>query len=108
MNETKRTGKDARACLSDRTLPLFPPYRQPEQRVLIRERLKRTPPAEDAYLKGKYLRYYQAAGGAKADFLKYWERGKHWEKRTAAQIRAGGFLDPGTAIMHMVYCTKGK
>lgn len=97
---------DIQAFISDRALPIYPPYRKPEQRILVRERVERLSPEQDALYKAKYLRYFLAAGGKKREFLAYWKRGKHWEMRAAAQIRAKSFMEPGTAIMHMVSCAK--
>ncbi len=95
------------AFISDRVLPVYPPYRTPEQRILVREKAGLLTPEQDAFYKAKYLRYFLAAGGKKGEFMAYWNRCKYWDKRTAEQIGAKSFMEPGTAIMHMVSCNKG-
>jgi ubiquinone/menaquinone biosynthesis C-methylase UbiE len=99
-------GTDVRTYTSDRAIPIYPPYREPAQKLIVRERIKRASPADDAFFKKTHLRYFLAAGGDKAEFLAFWRRGKYWEKRFAAQVRDQRFAEGGAAVMYLISSRK--
>jgi SAM-dependent methyltransferase len=91
------------ACQSDKVSLMVPPYAGADQQALKEAYLA---DAEDGggwgWTKEEARRYYEAGGGAPAEFDAMWERRLDEARRLAAAIEAGAYHAAGGDVLYLV------
>ena len=93
---------DIKVYLSDKTSPLFPPYKSKEQQAFIRQ-------LEDWY-EGEYFvwdknqskKYFLAGGGKKEDFEETWQFLKERFRRRLEAIKNDTYSTAGGCLLYLI------
>lgn len=94
--------EEIKVYLSDKTLPMFPPYETAEQKALKRQFIdwqECDVIHEDKLLS---LNSYLAAGGEPGEFERLWVKGNHGLKKLKRSIDDANYSRAGGAIMYLV------
>ncbi|WP_321888306.1 class I SAM-dependent methyltransferase [Paraburkholderia bannensis] len=89
-----------RTWISDKAIPLFPPYAQIEQQAIIRD-TSAWQPADDFH-KSEMLRLFLAGGGDSTRFETLWARELENQARYLQAVDAGTVVHGGAALMFLV------
>jgi SAM-dependent methyltransferase len=96
---------DIRVHLSDKAVPLYPPYGTPEQKATVDDTQKWYASAKD-FSRDENLRLYLAGGGQAEAFDEHWQRELVNRERYLAALRERKFDCAGGVLMYLVSGTK--
>ncbi len=98
--------KNIRVYLSDKAVPLFPPYSGREQQVNIEQLREWTKQSFVGGEKEEVKRYYLAGGGLADQFESYWGQGMKDAQSAIEAIDAGTYHTAGGGVCYLVAATK--
>ncbi len=88
--------------LSDKALPMFPPYSTPEQLALKRQAHEWQETDVVHEERDLSLASYLAGGGSKVDFDRHWAEGRSSFAKTKQAMDEGQYHSAGGALMYLV------
>jgi SAM-dependent methyltransferase len=94
--------EDVSVHLSDKAMPLVPPYAGREQEVRRAEALASADRKVYAWDRAETRRFFLAGGGSEADFERLWGVAGVAVRETAAALRAGTEHTAGGAVQYLV------
>lgn len=94
--------EDIQVWLSDKALPLIPPYDSREKRVRAAQMIQWLESESGGFDYKNNLRYYKAGGGKKSDFDAYWSRVMGYKTILLSQLKEGSYISAGGSMMYIV------
>ena len=93
---------DIQVWMSDKALPLIPPYDSREERVRAAQLVDWLENEEGGLGYKENLRYFKAGGGKKHVFERYWQRVLAYKIKLLALLKEQKYLSSGGQIMYIV------
>ena len=93
---------DIQVWMSDKALPLIPPYDTREERVRAAQLIEWLENDTGGMGYEENLRYYRAGGGKKADFDAYWRRASLYKTLMLERLKHQEFISSGGNVMYVV------
>lgn len=93
---------DLQIWMSDKTLPLIPPYNTREERVRAAQLVDWLENEEGGLGYQENLRYFRAGGGKKHVFERYWQRVLAYKVKLLAQLKSQTYFSSGGQLMYIV------
>mgnify|MGYP006267324815 CR=1 FL=1 len=94
--------QDIQVWLSDKAMPIIPPYDNREMRVRVAQMITWIESGEAGFGYEDNLRYYLAGGGKKADFEQYWQRVSLYKLSMLKKLKQEEFISAGGSVMYVV------
>jgi ubiquinone/menaquinone biosynthesis C-methylase UbiE len=88
--------------LSDKAMPIIPPYDSHEMRVRVAQMITWIESGEAGFGYDENLRYYLAGGGKKSDFESYWQRVSLYKLSMLKKLKQQEFISAGGSVMYVV------
>jgi len=88
--------------LSDKAMPIIPPYHSEEMRVRVVQMINWIESGEAGFGYDENLRYYLAGGGKKDDFEVYWKRVSLYKLSMLKKLKQEEFISAGGSVMYVV------
>lgn len=93
---------DIQVWMSDKALPLIPPYDTREKRVRAAQLIDWIENESGGFGYDENLRYYRAGGGKKEDFETYWRRVSLYKESILERLKNQEFISSGGNVMYIV------
>ncbi|MEQ9438763.1 MAG: class I SAM-dependent methyltransferase [Cyclobacteriaceae bacterium] len=93
---------DIQVWMSDKTLPLIPPYDSREERVRAAQLVDWLENEEGGLGYKQNLRYFRAGGGKKHVFEKYWQRALAYKTKLLSMLKEQKYLSSGGQVMYII------
>ena len=93
---------DIRVWMSDKTLPLIPPYNSREERVRAAQLVDWLENEEGGLGYQETLHYFRAGGGKKHVFERYWQRVLAYKTKLLTQLKSQTYFSSGGQLMYIV------
>jgi ubiquinone/menaquinone biosynthesis C-methylase UbiE len=94
--------EDIQVWISDKALPLIPPYDTREKRVRAAQMIEWLESESGGFDYDENLRYFKAGGGKKLDFDAYWDRVMGYKSVLLDQLKKGDYISAGGSMMYIV------
>ena len=94
--------RDIQVWLSDKAMPIIPPYETKEMRVRVAQMISWIESGEAGFGYDENLRYYLAGGGKKDEFEAYWQRVSLYKLSMLKKLKQQEFISAGGSIMYVV------
>ncbi|MEM9986483.1 MAG: class I SAM-dependent methyltransferase [Bacteroidota bacterium] len=99
----KKAGlSDIRVWLSDKAMPIIPPYESREMRIRVAQMISWIEAGEAGFGYDENLRYYLAGGGKKDAFEAYWQRVSLYKLSMLKKLKQQEFISAGGSVMYVV------
>ena len=93
---------DIQVWMSDKALPLIPPYNSREERVRAAQLVDWLENDEGGLGYEENLRYFRAGGGKKHVFERYWQRASAYRTKLLTLLKEQKYLSSGGQVMYVV------
>ena len=94
--------QDLQVWMSDKAMPIIPPYDSREMRVRVAQLIAWIENGEGGFGYEENLRYYLAGGGHKDDFANYWYRVSLYKLSMLQKLKSQQFISAGGSVMYVV------
>ncbi|RMG60014.1 MAG: methyltransferase domain-containing protein [Bacteroidetes bacterium] len=94
--------EDQQVWMSDKAMPIIPPYETREMRVRVAQLIEWIENGEGGFGYEENLRYYLAGGGRKDDFASYWYRVSLYKLSMLQKLKSQQFISAGGSVMYIV------
>jgi ubiquinone/menaquinone biosynthesis C-methylase UbiE len=93
---------DIQVWLSDKAMPIIPPYETKEMRIRVAQMISWIESGEAGFGYDENLRYYLAGGGKKDEFEAYWQRVSLYKLSMLKKLKQHEFISAGGSVMYVV------
>ena len=100
--------RDIRVFLSDRAMPLLPPYASPLEKLLIKEWLKPESSVDKCFRRRRTMRYFLAGGGNRMEFARLGRQSEAQGDRMLLRMKRREFFETGGFRMYLISCRKRR